>query len=72
MGRVLAVVREVCTEHGLEFTWRRTAEFTDDVWANVTAHMWGCSVWHRGFEDRVDRGLNYNLVIEVGADDYDR
>jgi hypothetical protein len=39
----------------------------DDVWANVMAHMWRSRYGIGFFEDRVERGLNYNLVTEVGA-----
>lgn len=38
-----------------------------DLWDNVTAHMWACRYGVAFFEDRVDRGLNHNLLIEVGA-----
>lgn len=67
LGRALAVAKEVCAEHGLEFHLASDRAIADDVWANVTAHMWGCRYGIALFEDRVDRGLNYNLVIEVGA-----
>lgn len=67
VGRALAVAREVCNEHGLEFHLASDRAIVDDVWANVMAHMWGSRYGIGFFEDRVDRGLNYNLVTEVGA-----
>jgi hypothetical protein len=67
VGRALAVVKEVCTEYGLEFHLASDRAIVDDLWANVTAHMWACRYGAALFEDRVDRGLNHNLLIEVGA-----
>jgi hypothetical protein len=67
VGRALAVVKEVCSESGLEFHLASDRAIVDDLWANVTAHMWACRYGVALFEDRVDRGLNHNLLIEVGA-----
>ena len=67
VGRALAVTKEVCSEAGLEFHLASDRAIVDDLWANVTAHMWACRYGVALFEDRVDRGLNHNLLIEVGA-----
>ena len=67
VGRALAVVKEVCRTSGLEFHLASDRAIVDDLWANVTAHMWACRYGVALFEDRVDRGLNHNLLIEVGA-----
>jgi hypothetical protein len=67
VGRALAVARQVCQEHGLELHLASDRAITDDVWSNVMAHMWGSRYGIGFFEDRVERGLNYNLVTEVGA-----
>lgn len=67
VGRALAVAKEVCGEFGLAFHLASDRAMTDDVWSNVTAHMWGCRYGIGFFEDRLERGLNHNLVIEVGA-----
>lgn len=67
VGRALAVAREACKERGLEFHLASDRAIVDDVWANVMAHMWGSRYGIGFFEDRVERGLNYNLVTEVGA-----
>lgn len=67
VGRALAVVREVCAESGLEFHLASDRAVVDDLWTNVTAHMWACRYGVALFEDRVERGLNHNLLIEVGA-----
>lgn len=67
VGRALAVAREVCKEFGLEFHLASDRAMIDDLWSNVTAHMWACRYGIGFFEDRVERGLNHNLLIEVGA-----
>jgi hypothetical protein len=67
IGRALAITKEVCSEAGLEFHLGSDRAIVDDLWANVTAHMWACRYGVALFEDRVDRGLNHNLLIEVGA-----
>ncbi len=67
VGRALAITKEVCSELGLEFHLASDRAIVDDLWANVTAHMWASRYGVALFEDRVDRGLNHNLLIEVGA-----
>ena len=67
VGRALALAREMCESSGLEFHLASDRAIVDDVWSNVMAHMWGCRYGIGFFEDRVERGLNYNLVTEVGA-----
>ncbi len=67
VGQALAVAKEACSEFGLEFHLASDRAMTDDLWSNVTAHMWGCRYGIGFFEDRLDRGLNHNLLIEVGA-----
>jgi hypothetical protein len=57
----------VCADAGLEFHLASDRAIVDDLWDNVTAHMWACRYGVALFEDRVDRGLNHNLLIEVGA-----
>lgn len=67
VGRALAVTKEVCAEYGLEFHLASDRALVDDLWDNVIAHVWGSRYGIGYFEDRVDRGLNHNLLIEVGA-----
>lgn len=67
VGRALEVAREVCEENGLTFHLASDRAIVDDVWANVMAHMWGSRYGIGFFENRLKRGLNYNLVTEVGA-----
>jgi len=63
----LAVAREACELHGLEFHIASDRAIDDDLWANVAAHMWACQYGLAFFEDRMKAGLNYNLAIEVGS-----
>lgn len=63
----LEITREVCRLHGLQFHLASDRAIDDDLWANVTAHMWASQYGIAFFEDRRNRGLNYNLTIEVGS-----
>jgi hypothetical protein len=63
----LEQAEEVCKKHGLVFHLASDRSIVDDLWPNVAAHMWGCRFGIAFFEARTDRGLNYNLNIEVGS-----
>ena len=67
VASAVEVAREVCAAHGLTFHLASDRALVDDLWGNVAAHMWACHYGIAFFEDRVGRGLNYNLSIEVGA-----
>lgn len=67
VGRALAVIRDTCASKGLEFHLASDRAISDDLWTNVTAHMWASRYGIALFEDRIDRGVNHNLLIEVGA-----
>jgi hypothetical protein len=64
---VIDVARQVCAAHGLEFHLASDRAMHDDLWTNVAAHMWASRYGIAFFEDRRERGVNYNLTIEVGA-----
>ena len=73
-GEELDPVREVVTTartalaaHGLTLHLASDANIEDDLWSNVAAYLWACRYGLALFEDRVGRGMSYNLVIEVGA-----
>ena len=53
--------------HGLRFLLASQRALVDDLWGNVAAHMWSSNYGIAFFEDRRGRGMNYNLVIEIGA-----
>lgn len=63
----LAALRSTCKAHGLTFHLASDRSIVDDLWGNVLAHMWGCRYGIAIFEDHVERGINYNLTIEVGS-----
>lgn len=59
--------REACSSHGLTLHLASDRLIVDDLWGNVLAHMWACRYGIALFEDGADRGINYNLTIEVGG-----
>jgi hypothetical protein len=63
----LDIARRVCELHGLEFHLASDRAMHDDLWMNVSAHMWASHYGIAFFEDRRERGLNYNMTIEVGG-----
>jgi hypothetical protein len=65
----LDIARQVCALHGLEFHLASDRAMHDDLWTNITAHMWASRYGIGFFEDLASpkRGVNYNLTIEVGA-----
>lgn len=64
---VITTLREALSHHGLTLHRADDAIVDEDLWGNVAAYMWACRYGIGLAENRVDRGLNYNLVIEVGA-----
>jgi hypothetical protein len=63
----LRLAADTCASHGLVFHLASDRNIVDDLWPNVAAHMWGCRYGVAFFEARSERGLNYNLNIEVGS-----
>ncbi len=63
----LEAAKRVCEKHGLVFHLASDRKIVDDLWPNVAAHMWGCRFGIAFFESVTDKGLNYNLTIEVGS-----
>jgi hypothetical protein len=63
----LEVTNEALDGHGLRFLLASQRALVDDLWGNVQGHMWSSNYGIAFFENRRDRGMNYNLVIEVGA-----
>lgn len=67
MSAALAKCRQACYESGLELHLASDRTIADDLWANVAAHMWSSRFAIAIFEDRVGRGLNHNVSIEIGS-----
>jgi hypothetical protein len=63
----LDVCRRALAEHGLHLYLASDAIVEDTLFANVAAYMWACQYGFAILEDRVGEGVNYNVVIEVGA-----
>jgi hypothetical protein len=59
--------RKICQAHGLTFHLASDRQIVDDLWPNVAAHIWACRYGIAFFEDRRERGINYNLTLEVGS-----
>lgn len=64
---VLHRIAVTTAEHGLEFHLASDRAIVDDLWGNVAGHMWASRYGIAIFEDRRDRGMSYNLAIEVGG-----
>jgi hypothetical protein len=67
VAKALKAAELVCERYGLTFHLASERQIVDDLWANVAAHMWGCRYGIAFFESVTDKGLNYNLNIEVGS-----
>ena len=64
---VITTVAKSLAPHGLRMHRADDAIVDEDLWGNVAAYMWACQYGIGLAEDRLGRGLNYNLVIEVGS-----
>lgn len=64
---LIARLREVFEEHGLTLHLASDRQGEDDLFGNVVAHMWACQYGIGILENLTGRGLNYNVVIELGA-----
>lgn len=64
---VVATVREVLAGLGLKLHLASDRQADDELFGNVGAFMWASRYGIGLLEDRVDSGLNYNVVIELGS-----
>lgn len=67
LHRCIEVTREALAEHGLTLHLASDRVIDEDLLGNIAAHMWACQYGIGVFEDRVDDGLNYNVLIEIGS-----
>lgn len=67
MEPALAGARDACECHGLSLLFASEGALADDLWTNVSAYMWACKFGVAFFEDRMGKGVNYNMSIEVGS-----
>jgi len=64
---VIATARRALDSHGLTLHLASDGSMHDDLWSNVAGYLWACRYGVALLENRVEQGLSYNLVIEVGA-----
>ncbi len=65
--KIIKGARIALKSHGLTLHLASDRQLDQDLFANIAAHMWACRFGIALFEDRLKRGLNYNLTIEVGS-----
>jgi hypothetical protein len=64
---ILPAARDALRSHGLTLHLASDRQLDSDLFGNIAAHMWACRFGLALFENRLGRGLNYNLSIEVGS-----
>lgn len=64
---VIPIARTVLAQHGLRLHVASERQLDDDLFGNIAAHMWACRFGIALFEDRMQRGLNQNMLVEIGA-----
>lgn len=65
--RLLPALRQALDNHGLTMHLASDRQLDDDLYGNIAAHMWACKFGIGLFEDRLGRGLNENMLVEVGS-----
>src|ERR1051325_9812767 len=63
----IPVIRQALKTHGLTLHLASDRQLDDDLLGNVAAYMWACQFGIGILEDRMKRGLNYNVMTELGA-----
>ena len=63
----IPAVKEALHSHGLTLHLASDRQLDDDLLGNVAAHMWACQFGIGILENRIGRGLNYNVMTEIGA-----
>ena len=67
VNRAAVIARGVLAKHGLVLHLANDRTVDPELFGNVAAYMWACRYGVAFLEDRVGRGLNENVVIEIGA-----
>ena len=65
--RAIPALRAALAHHGLVLHLADDRVLDEDLLTNVAAYMWACRYGVALVEDRVGRGINGNVLIEVGA-----
>jgi hypothetical protein len=63
----IEAVRRALSQHDLTLHLADDRVLDDDLFSNVAAYMWACRYGIALLEDRVGRGVNGNVLIELGA-----
>lgn len=63
----IEILRSALNAHGLTLHLASDRQVDDELHGNVGAYMWACRYGIGLLEDRMGKGLNYNVVIELGA-----
>lgn len=64
---VLDSMRTIFANRGMNLHVASDGQFEDDLLGNVGAYLWASRYGIGILENRVGKGLNYNVVLEIGA-----
>jgi hypothetical protein len=68
VSEVVPVARDALRRHGLFLHLAGLdRKLDDDLFGDIAAHAWACRYGVGLFEDRLGRGLNKNMLIEMGS-----
>jgi hypothetical protein len=67
ISTIIDLARSTLREHRLTLHRADERLVGDEMWENIGAYMWACRYGVALFEDRVEEGLNDNVVIETGG-----
>lgn len=64
---LIPALRKAMADHGLNLHLASDRQDDDVLFGNVVAYMWACQYGMGLIEDRVGRGVNNNLLTELGG-----
>ncbi len=64
---VIPAARDALAAHDLTLHVVSDRVLDEDLFGNIAAHMWACRYGIALFENRMKRGLNENMIIELGS-----
>lgn len=67
VSEIVPAARAALACHGLTLHLASDRQLDQDLYGNIAAHMWACRFGLALFENRLGRGLNHNMTIEVGS-----
>ncbi len=63
----IEIIRGTLSLHGLVLHLASDRQIDDDLLGNIGAHMWACQYGIGLLENHAGNGLNYNVILELGA-----